>query len=385
MDKKQLALLGICNFTLSTVGGGLTGLLPVYLTRLGADATVTGLFLAFVFLALAVSNVVGGRLSDRWQRRKPLLIAGGLLAVPFTLLMSGAVTVFLLTVLAGLVWFVSGLANAMVSVLAGLGAAEGERGRVFGILGVCTALGSLFGGLASGTIADRWGYQALFTLAGLFYLILPAAGLFLKDRHITQARREPSSGRVSFNRTLLLLTAASALAHAANSEIVLCRPLLMNQLHFDATAISNAGGIGALIILPLPLLVGWLSDRLGRKPFLMLCYLTTALGLLILAAATREWHFWAASALQSALGVSVIVGSALITDRTPKTGLGASLSLFTATPWVGFVLGFGGGGTAISALQLTPTLLLGVGLTLLAVGLIMPISGTASRPMMETA
>jgi SET family sugar efflux transporter-like MFS transporter len=388
MDKKQLALLGICNFVLLTIGGGLTGLLPVYLTRLGAGPKVTGLFLAFAFLALALSNLVGGRLSDYLQRRKPLLIVGGLLSMPITLLMSQATTVFQLTVLTGLLWLVGGLAGTMVNVLAGLHSEAGARGRVFGILGLFGTLGSFSGGLACGFIADHWGYPTLFILAALFYLIVPAAGFFVKDSKVVSSPSpvgKPAPRHLFANRTFIFLCCASILAHLANSEIVLCRPLLMNSLHYDATAISSAGGIGALLTLPLPLLVGWLSDRLGRKPFLILCYLTTTFGLLLLAAATQEWQFWAASALQSVLGVSVIVGSALITDQTPKAALGASLSLFTATPWIGFVVGFGGGGAAISVLKITPTLLLGSGLTLVAVMLLLPVFGTASRLESRTA
>jgi MFS family permease len=386
MSKKLLVLLGICNFVLLTIGGGLTGLLPVYLTRLGSDSTTTGLFLAFAFLALALSNLVGGRLSDYLQRRKPLLIAGGLLSVPITLLMSQATTVLQLTILTGLLWLAGGLVGAMVNVLAGLHSKEGERGRVFGILGLFGTFGSFFGGLVCGSIADQWGYPTLFILAALFYMIVPAAGFFVKDRLAVSAQsqvRTPAPQGLFANRTFIFLCCASVLAHLANSEIILCRPLLMNSLHFDATAISSAGGMGALLTLPLPLLVGWLSDRLGRKPFLILCYMTTALGLLILTAAIQEWHFWAASALQSALSVSVIVGSALITDQTPKAALGASLSLFTATPWIGFVVGFGGGGAAISALQMTPTLVLGIGLTLAAVALLVPVSGATSQLRVE--
>jgi MFS family permease len=387
MSKKLLVLLGICNFALLTVGGGLTGLLPVYLTRLGADPTTTGLFLAFAFFALALSNIAGGRLSDYLQRRKLLLIAGGLLSVPIILLMSQATTVLQLTILTGLLWLAGGMAGAMVNVLAGLHSAEGERGRVFGILGVFGTFGTFFGGLVSGSIADHWGFPTLFILAALFYVIVPLTGLFLKDTVVARSQTKAGTAAprgIFTNRTFIFLCIASSLAHLANSEIILCRPLLMNQFHFDATAISTAGGVGALIVLPLPLLVGWLSDRLGRKPFLIICYLTTIVGLLLLMAASSEAHFWAASAFQSALSVSVIVGSALITDRAPTAALGASLSIFTATPWIGYVIGLGAGGAAISALQMTPTLLLGIGLTLIAVLLLLPISA-AKLPLRAKA
>jgi len=69
MRKQQLIALCFCNVIIYSGIAGLVGLMPVYLTQLGADTTVTGFFLAFAYLALALSNIVGGRLSDRFQRR----------------------------------------------------------------------------------------------------------------------------------------------------------------------------------------------------------------------------------------------------------------------------------------------------------------------------
>jgi len=87
MGKRQLAALCLCTV------GGLVGLLPVYLTRLGADASRIGAFLASAYLASALSNVVAGRVSNRSQHRRRFLILGGLLVAPLAWLMSQATTV----------------------------------------------------------------------------------------------------------------------------------------------------------------------------------------------------------------------------------------------------------------------------------------------------
>ena len=44
---------------------------------------------------------------------------------------------------------------------------------------------------------------------------------------------------------------------------------LMNGLHFNLTVISRRGAIGSLVTLPLPLALGWLTDRVARKPILL--------------------------------------------------------------------------------------------------------------------
>jgi MFS family permease len=388
MSKKQLIALFVCNLVVAAYGLGLTGLLPVYATRLGADSTLAGLYLSSAFLALAISTVVAGRLADRIQRRKAMLIISAAVIVPLSWLMGQASSLALLMVLTAGVWFAAGFTVTMINILTGLFAAESERGRLFGIIGLSGGVGGVLGSLASGPIVDRWGFTALFTLAGLMYIIVPIAGLFVEDKFVPPVRRAASAPvprGIFTNRTFLFLFCASILAHIANSQLLLGRPLIMDRLHFDATAISSAGAVGALIAIPLPLLIGWLSDRLGRKPLIMITYLGTAIALLILAPALEQWQFWAACALQNTLGTSLVVGSALVADIFPRESLGTPLSLFGATPWIGFVVGFGASGAAINAFQMTPTLIIGAFLALVGIVLLIPIQGRAPQPQIEAA
>ncbi len=377
MRTKQLFALSVCNFAIFTVGNSLTGLMPVYLARLGADATVTGAYMAVVFLSMAISTVVGGRLSDYLQRRKVLLILSGALAAPTIWLMSGTSAILPLMILNAFLWFAGGVVVTMVNILAGLFSEEGSRGRIFGLLGLSINIGLLLGALISGPIADRWGFSTLFVLSGFVYLLIPLAGLFVQDKAAAPRQRQgatsPPSLTFLLNRTFLFLFFATILAQVANSLMVMGRPMIMDAALFDATAITTAGAIGVVVPFPLPLIIGWLSDRLGRKPFLILCYLTTPLGLIVLAAAVETWHFWVVSVLQNMLAVSMVVGSALITDRVPAKTLGTALALLNATPWIGYVIGFSAGGAAIGAFQTTPTLIIGVLLSLIAVLLLVPI------------
>jgi MFS family permease len=375
MRNKQLAALFVCNMIVVAHGAGLTGLLPVHATRLGADSALAGFYLASAFFALAVSTIIAGRLSNRFQRRKTMLIISGAAMVPLTWLIGQATTFPMLMLLTALTWFAAGMVVSLINILGGLFAEESQRGRVFGIIGLGGVSGAVLGSLVSGPIADRWDFMALFTLAGLLCALIPLAGFFLEDKvmpAIRQAGTAPSRG-VFANRTFLILWCASIVAHLANSQMILIKSLIMDRLEYDSTAISGTGAIGALIVLPIPLLAGWLSDRLGRKPFLMLCYFGTAIGLAIMIIAVDVWHFWVVSALQNVIGASLAVGLALVADIFPRNALGTPLSLFNATPWIGFVIGFSGSGAAINAFQVTPTLMIGVVLALVAVVLLMPI------------
>ena len=148
----------------------------------------------------------------------------------------------------------------------------------------------------------------------------------------------------------------------------------MNGLGFTAAAISNTGAIGGAVTLPLPPLIGWLSDRIGRKRFLAFCYLASAVGLLILAVSTSQWHFWVVSVLVSILmPVNMGVGSALVTDLVPRDSVEKGISLFTATTWMAGVVGFAGTGYAIQRLGMATTFIVGAFSTLMAIALLIPV------------
>ena len=139
-------------------------------------------------------------------------------------------------------------------------------------------------------------------------------------------------------------------------------------------AIASTGAVGGIVAMPLPLLMGWLSDRTGRKIFLYLGYLAGIASLSVLAISTSLWHFCIVLVLQTIfMTVSATVGNALVTDLLPQESLGRGLSLFGATGWIGGVLGFAGAGYALQSLGTLPTFIIGICLTLIAIVLLIPI------------
>jgi MFS family permease len=184
------------------------------------------------------------------------------------------------------------------------------------------------------------------------------------------------------NRTFRFLFFASIMGQASNAVFALSRPLIMQDLRFNATAITTAAAIGSLVSLPLPLVVGRLSDRLGRKPLIVLCFFAMPLGLIVLATAGQIWQFWLASILQTILGISMVVSSALVTDMFADESLDTALSLLNATIWIGIVIGLSVGGVAINVFQMTPTLVVSVLVSLGAIGLLIPMEAP-QRPRQE--
>jgi MFS family permease len=377
MRRKQLSALFLCSLASATVGGGVAPLLPVYADRLGATADVTGYFMSFSFFAVAAGTVLGGWLSDTLQRRKLTLIVAGVLGIPAMGLMGKATNISQLGALTATGWFLGGAAVVLVRILAGLFAEKTERGKVFGVLAMTNGLGSLIGGLTSGPIADRWGYATLFAFLALCFGLLPLAALFLEDIKVPKApgkAGESAGGATGLGRSFFLLLLTSLAATISTNVRSLGTSLAMNEMGFAAAAISSTSAVGGAAILPLVPAAGWLSDRVGRKRFLTVCYLTGSVGLVGLAASVSLWHFWVAGSLVFVMAsVHNTIGSALVTDLVPPASLGRGLSLFSTTTWVGGIVGYSSAGQSIQRFGTTATFVLGAFLPVLALLLLIPV------------
>jgi MFS family permease len=377
MSRKQLSALFLCSLVPWIVGNGLIPLLPVYATQLGAKPVVVGYYLAFSYLALALGTIVAGGISDRLQRRKTLLIAAGIASIPVMWLMSRATDVWYLAVPTAMVWFCGGMGLSLVSILTGLFAREAERGKIFGVLSLTSALGMLIGGLTMGPIADRWGYPTLFVVVAFFFVLWPLTGSFLEDKVVNRIPRDEESTlgvTPKLGGGFFLLLLASIAAGIAGFMGILGISLTMNQLGFVSAAISGTAAVGGAVTLPFLPLMGWLSDRLGRKRLMVFCYLAGTVGLLVLSVSVSLWHFWTAAALLYMFTfASRGVGSALVTDLVSQESLGVGISLFEATRWVGGIIGFTTTGYTVQNLGPAFTFILGVCLSLIAVILLIPI------------
>jgi MFS family permease len=362
MGKKYLVGPFLCTLAGWIVGNGTIALLPLYAIERGASAAGSGLMLAFAFGCLALGTFAPGLLPKHFAHRRTLLVTSGILWVLLCLLISRTTTLLPFAGGCGGFYFLGGVTFSQATVLTGLGAPEKERGTAFGILGMTNGLGSLIGGFGVGWLAYRFGFPGVFQGAAAVSLLCVAGGLLSIDVRAdrTSSPTDPEAVDVAkknvprhdglrsvvseepagaFGVGLLLLLAANLLLSLTNSTTNLGRSLMMDQHGFSKLTINLTQSVSGAVGLCISLVVGWLSDRVGRRSVMVGAFLLTGAGLLILRFSQQLWHFYLFSSLTAFISVAMAVGPAYLMDVVPREGTARGVSLFQAVFWAGNIAG----------------------------------------------
>ncbi len=343
LPNTQLLYLFVSSFIILFVGMGLFPVLPVYATEFGASRTVIGIYYALMYAANAAGAMLTNRLAVRLTH-KGLFVAVGVLGMPALMLLGQASALWQVVALTTIVWFCGGVGLALVNVFTAQQSGNKSRGKSFSLMFLAFPLGAVFGGTLVGQLVHSAGYHAMFVVLGAVWAILPAIGIFkLKIssdiNHARTATAQRTTARLGANFYRVL--AMTLLASIAINTGRLGTALSMQAQDFSASAISSTGTVSGLITIPIVLLIGALSDRLGRKTFLMLGYMLAGGGALLLAFATDLWMFWiAATLVLVALCTNGALASALVTDTLSPQARQRGLPWINAMNPVAGVLSF---------------------------------------------
>jgi len=106
-------------------------------------------------------------------------------------------------------------------------------------------------------------------------------------------------------------------------------------------------GIFSLVQLFSSPIIGKLSDRLGRKPVLLVSILGTAIGYFITGAAGAAWMLFLGRIIDGASGGNIATAQACIADVTPREQRSKSMGFIGMAFGLGFILGPAIGGVLV--------------------------------------
>jgi MFS family permease len=136
-----------------------------------------------------------------------------------------------------------------------------------------------------------------------------------------------------------VLFATILLDFAGFSILIPVLPLYARDLgasEIEVGLLLSLYSIGLVVFLPF---WGWVSDRVGRRPVILICLLGTAAYFALLAIARTVGEIYAARALGGFFGASIGTAQAYMTDITPPEDRARGMGMIGAAFGVGFVLG----------------------------------------------
>ena len=112
---------------------------------------------------------------------------------------------------------------------------------------------------------------------------------------------------------------------------------------FEVGAMFATFSVAQLLFSPL---LGRLSDRIGRKPVIIISLVGTAVGSLVTGLANSMWLLFVGRAIDGASGASLAVAQAAVADMAPPDRRPQLVGMLGAAFGVGFVIGPAIGGLA---------------------------------------
>lgn len=325
--------LDCLNFAIGSIQTSFGTFVAFYLADLGWSKESVGLALATGHIAGVLAQIPGGAITDAIPWKRGFAAAGILMSMGAALILATAplfTLVFVAQALDGLTVAIVTPAVAAISLgIVGRRAMSSRTGRNYRF----AAAGIAITALAQGFIGSYVSHNAIFFATAVLCALALAALSFIRPDEIDYARarnasaadggRFQSVAEVLRNRPLRAFVSSLMLYQFADASIV---PLLSEEIGEAKTANSSLQISGLVVSMQLVVMllapwVGYLSEKYGRKPLLLLGFGVAALRSVLLAA-TTDYSFILVGQVLGGVTTAIVevLVIVIITDLTARTG-----------------------------------------------------------------
>lgn len=350
----QFALLVAINALVGGMIGQERTVLPLLAERvfhLGALTTMLTFLVAFG-LVKAVANLAAGALSDRYGR-KPILVAGWLVAIPIPLLLMWAPSWWWIVVANVLLGVNQGLSWSMTVIMKIDLVGPQRRGFALGINEAAGYGAVAATAAATGYVAEHAGLQPEPFFFGIAFVALGLglSALFVREtKHFSvheSAGHDPNqSHRATFAITSFREPALSSCCQAGfvnnlNDGMAWgLLPIWFGRGHLSVAAIGVLAALYPAVWGVGQLVTGGLSDRVGRKRLIVSGMLVQACAIGWIAAAD-SFLPWALAAMLLGAGTAMVYPTLLaaIGDVAHPSWRASAVGVYRFWRDIGFAAG----------------------------------------------
>jgi MFS family permease len=361
----NVILLGITSLLTDISSEMVYPLLPLYLTiQLGASPAILGLIEGIAESIASLLKVFSGALSDKFRRRKPLTIIGYSFSTVAKFFLYISKSWGLVLVGRVIDRFGKGVRTAPRDALIADSTAPEVRGKAYGLHRAMDSLGAAVGVLAAYFLfspsPDKSSYNSIFLLS----LIPAAAGVimlfFIREKTPLQAlnnvlgKQSREAGQAPTTRpfaktsvralieawkcldkklrAFLIVTFIFTLGNSSNMFIL----LRAKNLGFDEKTVILLYLLYNVVYAVSSYPAGYLSDKIGRKTFIVAGYFFYGIVYFALAAAAAPGHVWLIMAVYGLyIGLTEGVEKAFVSNIAPAEKRATLLGLHATIIGIG--------------------------------------------------
>lgn len=305
---RNVTFLGVVSGLTDISSEMLYPIVPIFLTSvLGAPMQVVGLIEGVAEATASFVKILGGRLSDRYGKRKPFVVAGYSLSALSKPLLALAATWHFVLFSRFIDRVGKGLRTSARDALIAGSIDKEHWGKAFGFHRAMDTLGAALGPLTALALihfmgAEKPDYRFIFMAA--FVPALLGVGVlvyFVKEAAASRPAGSPAPAAepmTSDFKTFVVLYAIFALGNSSDVFLI----MKAKSMGFTLTHVILAYTGYNLVYAALASPAGWLSDRLGKIQTMRFGFLVFAAVYLGFAVADQPWMIWALFALYGFYG-----------------------------------------------------------------------------------
>ena len=342
----QLLLNWIVRILFFTSLAALLPTFPTFLTQIGGNKSQIGIVMSsFAFGVLVFRPMVGKQLDSRG--RKAVLIAGILIFIAAPILYSfiHSIPVLLpIRVFHGLGLAAFGTASITLITDA---APDEKRGEALSYTGIVNTIAFTMGPLVGSFVSEYFGYTTLFMFVAAMSGACLLVALFIRETksdHKTEITQK--YWQVIKHRKILVAGVIILMIGLTHGGVMFYLPIFLeeNQIAVNIGLFFSVYGVAAFAIR---LVIGRMTDKMGRGPFMLFAILSLMMGVFTLShAAGLVALMFAATIYGLGFGASQPTLAALVADNTTKSTRGKIFSFY----YGGFDLGIAVSGVVLGAI-----------------------------------